>query len=63
MGKKVPDVLLSGHHGRIAEWRREQSLKRTLIRRPELLETAELSQKDKKTLQKIKKNLDFSEVL
>lgn len=63
MGKKVPDVLLSGHHGRIAEWRREQSLKRTLIRRPELLETAELSQKDKKTLQKIKKNLDFSEEL
>ena len=63
MGKKVPDVLLSGHHGRIAEWRREQSLKRTLIRRPELLETAELSQKDKKTLQKIKKNLDISEVL
>ncbi len=61
LGKKVPDVLLSGHHGRIAEWRREQSLKRTLIRRPELLETAELSTKDKKTLQKIKKNLDFFE--
>ena len=60
MGKKVPDVLLSGHHGRIAEWRREQSLKRTLIRRPELLETAELSQKDKKTLQKIKKKVRLS---
>lgn len=61
LGKKVPDVLLSGHHGNIADWRREQSLKRTLIRRPELLETAELSAKDKKTLQKIKKNLDFVE--
>lgn len=60
LGKKVPDVLLSGHHGKIAEWRREQSLKRTLIRRPELLETAELSTKDKKILQKIKKNIDFS---
>ena len=59
LGKKVPDVLLSGHHGRIAEWRREQSLKRTLLRRPELLDTAELSTKDKKTLQKIKKNLDL----
>ena len=59
LGKKVPDVLLSGHHGRIAEWRREQSLKRTLLRRPELLDTAELSTKDKKALQKIKKNLDL----
>ena len=50
LGKKVPDVLLSGHHGKIAEWRREQSIKRTFIRRPELLETAELSSKDKKIL-------------
>lgn len=60
LGKKVPDVLLSGHHGNIAAWRREESLKRTLIRRPELLETAELSKNDKKILQKIKKNIDFS---
>jgi len=34
----VPDVLLSGHHGRIAEWRREQALERTRERRPDLLE-------------------------
>ena len=60
LGKKVPDVLLSGHHGNIAAWRREESLKRTLLRRPELLETAELSKSDKKILQKIKKNIDFS---
>ena len=61
MDKKVPSVLLSGHHGNIEKWRREQSLKRTLIRRPELLEKAELSKDDKKTLEKLRKNLDFSE--
>ncbi len=38
MGMKVPDVLLSGHHKNIEEWRYEQSLKRTLERRPDLLE-------------------------
>lgn len=43
---RVPDVLLSGHHGNIDRWRREQSLKRTLERRPDLLETAELTEKD-----------------
>ncbi len=37
-GRSVPDVLLSGHHARIAAWRREQSLKRTRERRPDLLE-------------------------
>ncbi|MFR0985711.1 tRNA (guanosine(37)-N1)-methyltransferase TrmD [Frisingicoccus sp.] len=61
MDKKVPSVLLSGHHGNIEKWRREQSLKRTLLRRPELLETAELTDNDKKTLKKLRKNLDFPE--
>ena len=46
----VPDMLLSGHHARIAEWRREQSLKRTLARRPELLEQAELTETDRRWL-------------
>ena len=46
MGKKVPDVLLSGHHANIEKWRREQSLIRTYERRPDLLENAELSKKD-----------------
>lgn len=45
-GSRVPDVLLSGHHANIDRWRREQSLKRTLERRPDLLETAELTEKD-----------------
>lgn len=44
--KKVPEVLLSGHHGNIEKWRREKSLERTLEHRPELLENAKLSKKD-----------------
>ncbi len=52
-GKKVPDVLLSGHHANIEKWRREQSLKRTLERRPDLLETANLTKEDKKYLKKL----------
>ena len=54
-GMKVPDVLLSGNHAKIAEWRREQSLKRTLERRPDLLETAKLSENDLKTLENLKR--------
>lgn len=53
-GKTVPDVLLSGHHANIAKWQREQSLRRTLERRPDLLEKAELTKKDKEYLQKLK---------
>ena len=50
---KVPDVLLSGDHARIARWRREQVIKRTLARRPELLETAELLPEDKALLKQL----------
>ena len=53
-GEKVPEVLISGHHANIEKWQREQSLKRTLERRPDLLEKAELSKKDKEYLDKIK---------
>lgn len=49
-GWTVPDVLLSGNHAAIAAWRREQSLLRTLRRRPELLATAELSSADRRYL-------------
>jgi tRNA (guanine37-N1)-methyltransferase len=51
----VPEILLSGDHARINQWRREQSLKRTLDRRPDLLDKAELSESDKKALERIKK--------
>lgn len=46
-GWQVPDVLLSGHHGQIAQWRREQSLLRTLHRRPDMLAGAELTAKER----------------
>lgn len=49
-GKEVPEVLLSGHHANIEKWRREQSLKRTWERRPDLLETAALTREDKRYL-------------
>ncbi len=48
-GRLVPEVLLSGDHARIARWRRGQSIKRTLARRPDLI-TANLSLDDKKCL-------------
>jgi tRNA (guanine37-N1)-methyltransferase len=50
-GRAVPEVLTSGHHANIAAWRREQSLLKTLEARPELLETAALSEKEKAFLQ------------
>ena len=49
-GKKVPEVLLSGHHKRIKEWRRCQSLERTMQKRPDLFEKVELTERDKKIL-------------
>lgn len=55
MGMEVPEVLLSGHHGNIEKWRRYQSLKRTLEKRPELLTKANLTEEDIKLLDKIKK--------
>ncbi len=50
--KEVPEVLLSGHHKNIEGWRREQSVLRTLQRRPELLEKASLSQKEEELVKK-----------
>lgn len=53
-GKTVPQVLISGHHANIDKWKREQSLKRTLERRPEMLKNAKLDQPDLKFLEKLK---------
>jgi tRNA (guanine37-N1)-methyltransferase len=55
-GWDVPPVLLSGNHAEINRWRREQSLLRTLQRRPDLLVSAELNKKDLKFLEQIKKS-------
>ncbi len=53
-GWRVPDVLLSGNHAEIARWRRRQSLLRTLERRPDLLDKADLSDEDIKFLSELK---------
>jgi tRNA (guanine37-N1)-methyltransferase len=52
-GMQVPEVLLSGNHAEIARWRREQAIKRTLERRPDILEKAQLSEKDIRYLNSI----------
>ncbi|WP_058486320.1 tRNA (guanosine(37)-N1)-methyltransferase TrmD [Defluviitalea phaphyphila] len=52
-GKEVPKVLLSGHHEKIKQWRREQSLKITLEKRPDLLEKTNLTDKDIKYIEKL----------
>ena len=54
-GWKVPDILLSGNHAAIDKWRREQSLLRTLRHRPDLLDRFELTPKDQKFLEKIRR--------
>jgi tRNA (guanine37-N1)-methyltransferase len=56
-GMKVPDVLLSGHHRRIELWRKEQSLRKTLERKPEIIEKlkkeGKLTEEELKILEKI----------
>ena len=58
--QQVPEVLRSGNHQMIDKWRREQSLKRTLEKRPDLLEKVDLSDEDKKILEKIKNDVPNS---
>ena len=52
-GRDVPVVLLSGHHGQVAQWRRQQQLRRTYQRRPDLLISAELTPADRSFLQSL----------
>ncbi|MDV2885297.1 tRNA (guanosine(37)-N1)-methyltransferase TrmD [Alkalihalophilus pseudofirmus] len=54
-GMEVPDVLLSGHHANIERWRKKESLKRTLERRPDLLEERELTVEEERLLEEIKR--------
>ena len=53
-GMEVPPVLLSGHHGEVARWRRRESLRRTLQRRPDLLDDAVLSEDDHRVLDELR---------
>lgn len=56
-GLKVPEVLLSGHHKNIDTWRRQESIRRTLERRPDLLEHASLSKKEQQFLKEISEEI------
>lgn len=56
-GMRVPDILLSGDHKKIRRWRRKEALRKTLLKRPDLLEKADLSQEDYVLLEEIKKEL------
>lgn len=53
MGKRVPEILLSGHHANVEKWRREQSIARTLAFRPDLLPEANLNKKEQKYLESL----------
>jgi tRNA (guanine37-N1)-methyltransferase len=55
-GWGVPDVLLSGNHAEIARWRRQESLRRTLQRRPDLLESAELSEEERRFIEGLERD-------
>ncbi len=55
-GSCVPEVLLSGNHSAISQWRRKEALRRTWLRRPDLLGKANLSERDQKLLKEILKN-------
>jgi tRNA (guanine37-N1)-methyltransferase len=56
-GWKVPEVLLSGNHALIAQHRRQQALRRTFERRPELLKTAQLSHEDRQFIASLEDDL------
>jgi len=56
-GMKVPDILLSGHHKNIEEYRKFESMKRTFLRRPDLL--SELNESDELILESVRKSLDL----
>ncbi len=60
-GMRVPEILLSGHHGNVEKWRREQSIRRTLALRPDLLKDANLSKKEKEFLLRLQAEQRFEE--
>ncbi|NBJ80467.1 tRNA (guanosine(37)-N1)-methyltransferase TrmD [bacterium 1XD42-94] len=61
MGMQVPEILLSGHHANIEKWRREQSVRRTFERRPDMLADAKLSQKEQEFLDKLRETAETSQ--
>jgi tRNA (guanine37-N1)-methyltransferase len=57
----VPEVLLSGNHARIERWRKKESLKNTLAKRPDLLDRVHLTEEDQKLLMEAQKELEAGE--
>ena len=57
----VPSVLLSGHHAEVARWRRRESLRRTLRRRPDMLQDADLSAEDRRALDELRREVEDGE--
>ena len=55
-GRVVPEVLISGHHANIEAWKRRESLRRTLERRPDLLKEAALAEDDRRIIEELRKN-------
>ncbi len=56
-GREVPAILLSGNHGEIQRWRRQEALRRTFLKRPDLLALVELKEEDKKFLRSLGMNI------
>lgn len=56
LGRKVPDILLSGHHANIEKWRHQKSIERTFKKRPDMIEKADLSESDMKIVKELEKN-------
>ena len=57
---KVPEVLLSGNHGEIEKWRRQEALRQTFLRRPDLIEKADLSEEERKFLRRLRRKVKGS---
>ncbi|MEN2776909.1 tRNA (guanosine(37)-N1)-methyltransferase TrmD [Acetivibrio clariflavus] len=56
-GRKVPDILLSGHHANITRWRRKEAIKRTYLKRPDLFEKFEPNEEDKELIKELLKEI------
>ncbi|OXM84645.1 tRNA (guanosine(37)-N1)-methyltransferase TrmD [Paenibacillus rigui] len=59
---KVPDILLSGHHANIEKWRKQQALRRTLEKRPDLLENYPLTKEEKRWLEELRREMEQPEL-
>ena len=57
-GWSIPEMLVSGHHAQVAAWRRREALRRTLVRRPDLLAHAPLTAQDQRWLAELRRELE-----